>query len=128
MIFCYTLENTRSFNERATHFKGLIEQPNRREGTIPETNRAKITEINQLNEPFSIREIEQFIKSLKRNKGADLDNDVGDFSLIRVTLFVHIYEHCSMLFLKLVHSLMLGQKVSLSLYLKRVKQNKKWRE
>ena len=42
------------------------------------------------------------------------------FSLIRVTLSVHISVHCSMLFLKMVHTLMLGQKVSLSLYSKRV--------
>ena len=47
--------------------------------TIPETNSTEITEINQLYGPFSIREIEQVIKSLKRSKSADLDNNVADF-------------------------------------------------
>ena len=66
-----------SLDEFYDYFKGLTEQPNRREWTIPKTNRTEITEINQLDAPFSIREIEKVIKLLKRNKSADLDNNVA---------------------------------------------------
>ena len=68
-----------SLDEFYDYFKGLTEQQNRRGVTIPETNSTELTEITQLDEPFSIREIEQVIKSLKRSKSADLDNNVADF-------------------------------------------------